>query len=114
WGTARGVVRRLIAALRQAGSGGRLQVLHRHRVLQLEQTAGRVSGAVALDEAGGTERRLQAPVVVLAMGGLNGGHEACIANWPGDRPRPARMLNGAHPYADGRLHGWVADALGGR
>ncbi|HET9482375.1 MAG TPA: FAD-binding protein, partial [Xanthomonadales bacterium] len=36
------------------------------------------------------------------------------ANWPKDRQRPARMLNGAHPYSDGRLHAFVADALGGR
>lgn len=114
WGTARDVVRRLVAAIGQLGAGGRLRLLHRHRVVALEQDGGRVTGATAVDESSGAEARLRAGVVVLAMGGLNGSHEACIANWPEDRPRPARMLNGAHPHSDGRLHGWVADALGGR
>jgi predicted oxidoreductase len=27
---------------------------------------------------------------------------------------PAAMLNGAHPFADGKLHHWAADQLGGR
>src|SRR5690606_33023656 len=34
-------------------------------------------------------------------------------NWPQDRPMPATMLNGAHPYADGTLHHEVEDKLGG-
>ena len=38
------------------------------------------------------------------MGGINGGHEETRANWPQGRPRPAAMLNGAHPFADGKLH----------
>lgn len=114
WGTARGVVRRLVALMQQAGEGGRLCVLHRHRVVALERDAGRVAGAFAVDETRGTELRLRAPVVVLATGGLNGSHEACIENWPADSARPARMLNGAHPHADGRLHRWVADELDGQ
>ena len=58
--------------------------------------------------------RVEAPVVVLAMGGLNGAHEQVRAHWPADRPQPATMLNGAHPFADGRLHALVADSLGGQ
>jgi len=104
WGTARRLVDTVLSALHRAGQGGRLQWLHRHRVVALEQQAGRVTGALALDEAKGGERRLQAGAVVLAMGGLNGSHTACRANWPADRPMPASLLNGAHPYADGQLH----------
>lgn len=113
WGTARELTRRLVDALRQAGQGGRLTVLHGHRVTALEQQAGQMAGAVAVDEASGAELRLRAPAVVLAMGGLNGGHAQTRANWPKDRPMPAAMLNGAHPFADGQLHHWVADHLGG-
>lgn len=112
WGTSRELTRCMIAALRQDG-GPRLTLLHRHRVTALERSGGHLSGAVAVDEASGQEVRLSAPVVVLAMGGLNGSHDQVRANWPPERPRPATMLNGAHPYADGALHRLVV-SLGGQ
>ena len=118
WGTSRELTRRMIAALHAAantGTGtGRLTLLHRHRVTALEHSTGQVSGAVATNEDTGAEVRLTAPVVVLAMGGINGSHPEARANWPAHRPCPTRMLNGAHPFADGKMHHWVADALGGR
>ena len=118
WGTARALARRMVAALHTAASAGpgagRLALLHRHRVTALEHSAGQVSGAVAVNEDTGAEVRLAAPAVVLAMGGLNGGHAEARANWPQGRPRPSAMLNGAHPFADGQMHHWVADAMQGR
>ena len=117
WGTSRELTRRMIAALRAAAAAGkgsgRLTLLHHHRVTALEHSAGQVSGAVAVNEATGAEVHLAAPVVVLATGGINGGHPEARANWPKNRPRPAHMLNGAHPFADGKMHRWVADALDG-
>lgn len=113
WGTSRELTRRLIAALRRAGEGGRLTLLHGHRVTALDHQGGRIAGAIATHEATGEEVRLQAPVVVLAMGGINGRHEEARANWPSDRPCPATMLNGAHPFADGKLHRHAA-RLGAR
>ena len=109
WGTSRYMTERLIAALRTAGEGGRLTLLHRHRVTGLDRQAGQIRGVTAIDEATGAEVRLQAPVVVLAMGGINGSHAEARANWPADRPCPAAMLNGAHPFADGKLHHWAAE-----
>ncbi len=103
WGTARELTRRMVAAL-HAADAGRLTLLHGHRVTGLDHEGGRIAGAVAVNETTGEEVRLHAPVVVLAMGGINGGHEEARANWPKDRPRPAAMLNGAHPFADGTLH----------
>jgi predicted oxidoreductase len=114
WGTSRELTRCMIAAMKGADPGGRLQVLSRHRVTNLERTGGALSGAVMVNEATGAEVRVQAPVVVLAMGGINGSHAEVVANWPANRPRPAAMLNGAHPFADGKLHHLVADALGGQ
>jgi len=114
WGTARELARRMIAAMHAADTGGRLTLLHRHRVDSLDHEAGRVRGAVAVQEGSGREVRLRSPVVVLATGGLNGSHEECRANWPRHRPRPKTMLNGAHPYADGRMQRFVVDELGGR
>ncbi len=112
WGTSRFMALRLIAQLRAAGAGGRLTLLHRHRVTQLDHAGGRIAGALAMDEATGREVRLSAPVVVLAMGGINGSHEEARRNWPADRPLPKTMLNGAHPFADGQLHHQAADRLG--
>ena len=114
WGTSRELARRMISAMRAADPGGRLNVLSGHRVIAIERGGGRISGVQAVHEAGGGELRVEAPVVVLAMGGLNGSSAQAIANWPAHRPRPATMLNGAHPFADGALHRLVADQLGGR
>ena len=114
WGTSRHMTLRLIEQLRAAGAGGKLTVLHRHRVTGLVHAGGVLAGAVATDEASGQQVQLQAPVVVLAMGGINGGHAEARRNWPRDRPMPARMLNGAHPFADGELHHHAADQLGAR
>ncbi len=114
WGTSRFMTRRLIEAMRAAGEGGKLQILHRHRVTHLDHSGGAVSGARAIAEETGAETRIEAPIVVLATGGINGSHEQARANWPKDRPMPATMLNGAHPYSDGKLHHLAADALGAR
>lgn len=113
WGTSRHLTQRMIALVLEAGSGGRLTLLTQHRVTALESSAGQVSGAVAVDETTGAEVRLRAPVVVLAMGGINGSHAQTRANWPPNRPLPATLLNGAHPFADGKLHHLVA-GLGGQ
>jgi predicted oxidoreductase len=112
WGTSRELTRRMIAALRRADRS-RLTLLHGHRVTQLDRSTGRIDGAIAVDEQSGAEVRIHAPVVVLAMGGINGSHAEVRANWPRDRPKPATMLNGAHPFADGKLH-HLAAGLGAR
>jgi predicted oxidoreductase len=97
-----------------AAGPGRLTLLSRHRVAAIEHTGGRVCGAHAVDELTGAEVRLTAPVVVVATGGINGSGEQVRANWPKDRPMPATMLNGAHPYADGALHHWLNQHLSAR
>lgn len=112
WGTSRELVRCLVAALHRANHDGRLTLLHRHRVIGLEHTGGKLSGASAINEQTGETVHCSAPVVVLAMGGINGSHAECRANWPKERPMPRTMLNGAHPLADGQLHHWAAEQLG--
>lgn len=113
WGTSRLLALRMIEAVQQAGGPGRLTLRSRVRITGLEHAAGDLSGATGVDEDSGEALRFAAPVVVLAMGGLNGSHAEARANWPAGRPLPATMLNGAHPYADGRLHHRV-EGLGGR
>lgn len=112
WGTSQRLTRVMIDAMRTADNGGRLTVLHRHRVVSLDRTGGAVSGVVAINEETGAEILIAAPLTVLAMGGINGSHEEARANWVKGRPLPTAMLNGAHPFADGRLHHHAAEAVG--
>lgn len=108
WGTSRLLTLTMIAALEQAGANGKLKLLSRIRIDGLDDANGVLLGAHGVNEETGEELRFAAPVVVLAMGGINGGHAEARANWPAGRPRPASMLNGAHPYSDGKLHHVVA------
>ncbi len=113
WGTSRQLTRRMIELMHAAEKGGRLTLLSGHRVTGLDCEGGLVRGAMAVNEANGSEVKLRASAVVLAMGGINGSHEETRANWVPGRPMPATMLNGAHPFADGKLHHLVA-GLGGQ
>jgi predicted oxidoreductase len=112
WGTSRHLTLRMIEAMHQANTGNRLTLLSRHRVTALDSQNGVVTGAEGVNEATGQEVRFSAQSVVLAMGGINGSHEETRANWVKSRPLPATMLNGAHPFADGKLHHLV-EGLGG-
>jgi len=114
WGTARELVLCLLKALHRENRADRLKLLHRHRITGLDHEAGKVCGATAINEDNGEQIRCTAPVVVLATGGINGSHQECRANWPAGRSQPSGMLNGAHPCADGHMHHWVADSLGGQ
>ena len=114
WGTSRHLTLRMIEEAERAGAGGRLRLLSRVRVTGLDHAAGAVSGLTGVHEDTGEELRLAAPVVVLAMGGINGSSEEVRANWVAGRPMPATMLNGAHPYSDGKLHHLVERKLDGR
>ena len=112
WGTARELVKQLGGALHTAAPAQHLSLLHQHRVTGLVHSAGQVSGVHAVNELTGEAVELQAEQVVLAMGGVNGSHSQCHKHWPADRPRPAQMLNGAHPNADGQLHAYSQQYLG--
>ena len=112
WGTSQYLTRRMIATLHQANTGNRLTLLSNHEVVNLASHNGVVTGASAINHDTGQPVRLTAETVVLAMGGINGSHEQTRANWPPTRAMPATMLNGAHPFASGKLHHLVA-GLGG-
>jgi len=113
WGTGQRLTLRMIELMRQADSGNCLTVLSNHEVLELELTHGVVVGANAINHATGENVQMAAQTVVLAMGGINGSLEQTRANWVKGRPMPTTMLNGAHPYASGKLHHLVA-GLGGQ
>lgn len=114
WGTSRELTRRMIAALHAAAGKGQLHVLHAHRVLSIEHASGQVAGVHARNETTGSDVEVQASIVVVASGGINGSHGEVRRNWPEGHPLPTSFLNGAHPYADGAIHHLAADQLGAR
>jgi predicted oxidoreductase len=113
WGTSQYLTQRMIETLHQANRDNKLTLLHNHEVVKLETRNGVICGANAIDHTNGSSVQFSAQAVVLAMGGINGSHEQVRANWVPSRPMPATMLNGAHPFADGKLHHLVS-GLGGQ
>lgn len=113
WGTSRQLILRMIELVLSAGANGQFTLHSDHHVTNIEYSAGLISGALAINVLNKEEVYLNAPIVVLAMGGINGSHEEARGNWSKNRPMPSKMLNGAHPFADGKLHHLVAN-LGGQ
>jgi predicted oxidoreductase len=92
----------------------RLAMQFEHRVEALVTTNGRVSGCRGAIDGSGEEFEAGAETVVVAAGGIAGDLDRVRRHWPADMGRaPETLLNGAHRYADGRLHDAV-ERVGGR
>ena len=105
WGTGHGLMQTLVQRLLQHPQRKRLTLLCGHRVEGLLTSAGAVHGCSGLREDSGVPFEAEAPVVVVAAGGINGNLDLVRQHWHADWNRPPQgLLNGAHPYADGRLH----------
>ena len=114
WGAGLELVEKLIGQLRNHPQQSRLTVLHRHRVTGLLTSAPVVQGCRGIDESSGGEFTVQAEHTVVATGGMNGSVEQVRRHWPPSwPPAPDVILNGAHPFSDGRVHAAVVE-LGGR
>ena len=88
----------------------RLKVLHEHRATGLIVLDGRVCGCDGEDEASGLPFLVEAENTIVATGGINGSVEQVRKHWPGQWPEaPAKILNGAHPYASGEIHTAAAE-----
>jgi len=114
WGTGYEIVHKLLDALESHPQRANLELLFDTEVSAVDLTGGRVTGVRGRNMDDGSDVRVAAEHVVVASGGVCGGDLSCVrANWykPWGDP-PAELLNGAHRYGDGMLHGKVA-ALGG-
>lgn len=112
WGTGRELTLRLVERLR-AVAGSRLELQFCHRVERLVVSAGRVVGVAGVHERSGEPFERLGSCVLAAAGGIGGDLEQVRANWPaGQGPAPRELLNGAHRFADGRMHRACADAGG--
>ncbi len=113
WGTGQGLVLGLLKHLAGHPHREKLRPHFKHRVTDLIQTAGRITGCVGVREDTGDEFTATGESVVIAAGGIAGNLDLVRKHWyrPWGDP-PDYLLNGSHPAADGHLHE-VTAKLGG-
>lgn len=114
WGTGQHLSQALIEALRTHPCYGRVEILPRHKVVQLSRGSNGLHCCSGVAEDTGTPFTIEAEHVIVASGGITGNLEKVRENWPrGWGPAPSILLNGSQPSADGALHDAVA-AMNGR
>ncbi len=107
WGTGLGLVVRFVELLAAHPNRDKLRYVFGCRVDDLIAEGGRIAGCRGEIEGTGEQREFRAGRVIVATGGINGNLQKVRENWLGGTP-PAELLNGSHPYCDGRLHDVVA------
>jgi hypothetical protein len=114
WGTGQGLILALVKHLNAHQYRDKLSLHFQHRVTELIQTGGQVSGCAGINEATGQEFTATGECVVIAAGGIAGNLDLVRQHWyKGWGEPPEHLLNGSHPQADGKLHEVVKE-LGGR
>jgi predicted oxidoreductase len=114
WGTGYEIIHRLTQALEAHPRRANLKLFFDAEVSGIESSNGRVTGIRGRRMDSQNEISVSAEHVVIASGGICGGDLSRLrAHWykPWGEP-PQELLNGAHDYGDGMLHGRVAE-LGG-
>ena len=108
WGTGLGLVRHFVGRLAEHRHRDRLHYVFGCRVDDLVEHDGRITGCRGEIEATREEREFYGEQVIVATGGINGNLQKVRDHWYwGDAPD--ELLNGSHPYCDGRLHDVVSD-----
>lgn len=127
WGTGPGIVEPFERRVREHRRNGLVEFRPRHRVDQLITQNGAVVGvsgsilvpsSAARGEASSREVMgsfaYDAPVVLVASGGIGGNHDLIRQNWPSRLgPPPKRMLSGVPAHVDGRMLA-ITEEAGGR
>lgn len=126
WGTGPGVVEPFARLAREAEKAGSISFLWRHRVDRLVKTGNTVTGVAGTilepsSAARGAETsraqigdfELNAPVVIVASGGIGGDLDLVRRNWPARLGSPPGfMVSGVPKHVDGRMIG-ITEAAGG-
>lgn len=114
WGTGHELAGRLAARLLAHPGRDRLALHFGRRVESLIEEGGRVVGCRGVGEGDGEPFEARAGAVLVAAGGINGDIDRVRRHWHREwGTPPATLLNGAHRFADGRLHD-AASAIGAR
>ncbi|MBU1168744.1 MAG: FAD-binding dehydrogenase [Proteobacteria bacterium] len=114
WGTGYGLIESILKHLDAHPNRKNLDIQFNHQVNNLEYTDGVVTGCSGVLEGSDTSFTAQAQALVAAAGGMCGGDLSKVRkhwykHWGNP---PARLLNGSHPYADGKIHDCI-EAIGG-
>ncbi|MCQ1572004.1 FAD-binding dehydrogenase [Neorhizobium galegae] len=127
WGTGPGVVEPFERRAREAEKSGKIRFLWRHRVDNLVKTGKAVTGvagtilkASTVERGEDTSRtpagdfELNAPIVIVASGGIGGNQDLVRQMWPERLGRPPGfMVSGVPKHVDGRMIG-ITRAAGGQ
>ena len=105
WGTGLHLMRTLIDELRNHPKAINLTCLFDHRVESLILQNRAIAGVQGSHEKTGQAFEIEAPVVLVASGGINGDINRVKQEWDKSWGKaPQHILNGAHRYADGTVH----------
>jgi predicted oxidoreductase len=105
WGTGYGIIESILKDLFAHPRIKNLTLCCDHQVNGLEFTNGAVTGCRGVLEGTASEFRAEGKAVVAAAGGMCGGDLSMVReNWYKPwGPPPKILLNGSHPYADGKI-----------
>lgn len=114
WGTGFGLMRAIIQKLQNHPNYQNISLFHQYNVENIHQNSqGVVTGVSGKNEQDDSEFAIEAAVTVIATGGMTGNIAKVKAHWIKAWGAPPEViLNGTHPYSDGRMHDAVAN-LGG-
>ncbi len=113
WGTGQHLVRTLIGELESNPNSGNISYLFDHKVNLLLTDNQAICGLRGVNEKSGEPFEVEADIVLVASGGINGDIERVKREWDQTWGKPPEhILNGAHPYADGTLHDAVTKING--
>ncbi len=105
WGTGLHLMRTLINELKNHPKVANLTCLFDHRVESLVLQNQAIAGVRGFHEKTGQEFEIEAPIVLVASGGINGDINRVRQEWDQSwGAAPEHILNGAHRYADGTVH----------
>lgn len=109
WGTGQHLMLTLINELKHHPNSSNIEYLFDHKVEHILTTNQKISGLQGRFEKTGLVFEIEAPVVLVASGGINGDIDRVKREWDKSWGKPPQhLLNGAHKFADGTLHDAVA------
>ncbi len=113
WGTGHRLMHTLINELRQHPNAAQLTCLFDHKVETLVMQNQVISGVQGSHQKTGQAFEIDAQVILVASGGINGDINRVKHEWDKSWGKPPEhILNGAHQYADGTVHDAVEKISG--
>jgi predicted oxidoreductase len=113
WGTGQHLMRTLINELTHHVNSSNIDYLFDHKVESLILNDNSIRGIQGSHETTGQAFELDAAIVLVASGGINGDINRVKKEWDKSwGSPPEHILNGAHQFADGTLHDAVENING--